>query len=125
MQSKPSDNPLPTKLPFRETTLETQLRSHRALRRAQVIEWPESDFRGDYARLGELREALPGLPMLALSATPTPSMWQSIRDPNEDTLRSFRAFFSRPFLVIAGRAGSTLRTSSSFYAEERGASHDI
>jgi hypothetical protein len=41
-----------------------------------VLEWPENNFRKEYARLGELRRTLPGVPLLALSATPTPSMWE-------------------------------------------------
>ena len=68
----------------------------------QVIEWPESDFRADYARLGELRDALPGLPFLALSATPTPSMWGRIRQTlriSQDALVS-RGSIYRPNLVL-------------------------
>jgi hypothetical protein len=67
-----------------------------------VIEWPESDFRADYARLGELRAALPGLPFLALSATPTPSMWGRIRQTlqiSQNVLVSQGSIY-RPNLVL-------------------------
>jgi superfamily II DNA helicase RecQ len=67
-----------------------------------VVEWPENDFRVDYARLGELREALPGLPLLAVSATPTPSMWHTIRQTlqvSPDALCS-RGSIYRPNLVL-------------------------
>ena len=43
-----------------------------------VLEWPENNFRGEYARLGELRTRLPGVPMLASSATATSAMWNDI-----------------------------------------------
>lgn len=45
-----------------------------------VVEYGEKiGFRPDYARLGELRTKMPGVPMLALSATATPEIWGMIR----------------------------------------------
>ena len=32
-----------------------------------AIEWPEGGFREDYARLGELREAMPALPAVTMA----------------------------------------------------------
>jgi hypothetical protein len=43
-----------------------------------TLEWG-SGFRPDYARLGELRGYVPGLPMIALSASPTPANWTEIK----------------------------------------------
>ena len=45
-----------------------------------VVEWVQSAFRASYGRLGELRrDMLPGLPLMALSAVPTPQMWRDVR----------------------------------------------
>ena len=55
-----------------------------------VVTWAENNFRTNYGRLGELRARLVGLPMLALSAVPTPTMWEAILA----SLRMQNAIFS-------------------------------
>ena len=44
-----------------------------------VVQYPESgSFRKHYRELGTLRDALPSVPMMALSAVPTADMWARI-----------------------------------------------
>ena len=44
-----------------------------------VVMYPQSgSFRTHYAELGKLRDALPSIPMMALSAVPTKDMWAAI-----------------------------------------------
>jgi len=64
-----------------------------------ISEWGH-DFRPEYRRLREVREAFPGLPLLALTATATPRVREDIRTQLE--LRDpeiFIASFNRPNLT--------------------------
>jgi superfamily II DNA helicase RecQ len=45
-----------------------------------VVEWTQSAFRSRYGDIGSFRQqALPRLPLMALSAVPTPQMWQAVQ----------------------------------------------
>lgn len=63
-----------------------------------AVEWGR-DFRPDYARLGELRQSMPGIPMMALTGTASPAMRDQIlkvlRFPPETT-KIYTTSMARP-----------------------------
>lgn len=78
-----------------------------------VSEWG-SDFRPDYRKLSALRAALPGVPVLALTATATPAVLRDVAEQlrlHEPAM--FVSTFNRPNLTYEvrqkGDAGADLR----------------
>jgi hypothetical protein len=71
-----------------------------------MIQYPESDFRRSYARLGELRTRMPGLPIMALSAVAPPAIWPAIRERLglRSDAEETRGSVYRPNLIISFRA---------------------
>ena len=68
-----------------------------------VSEWGQ-DFRPEYAQLGILREALPGVPVMALTATATQNVQAEIRRllrMNPDSTRTWCTSCERPNLYFA------------------------
>jgi ATP-dependent DNA helicase RecQ len=65
-----------------------------------VSEWGH-DFRPEFARLGQLREHLPGVPFMALTATATPGVQDEVRRllrMRPERTRVWRTSFERPNL---------------------------